>query len=138
MKKTELRRKTEMPRTRSTLRTEPMQARRGVKRVAIRPRNHKRRNRLWEVQFGSAEFVAWMKAQPCAVCGERGPCHVSHSAKSRGAGGRWTDTIPLCVTCHAAEHHAGNVTFWKSVGLDPAILAHEYQARWLSFCEVYG
>ena len=107
-----------------------------VRATKVKARNPERLARLWKMQFGSAEFVAFTRMQPSAVSGERGPCECCH-VKSRGAGGRWTDIIPMTPAEHRMQHQQG-MSFFTSRGFDPQRLAAEHQARWLAFQEVYG
>lgn len=45
----------------------------------------------------------WAVDQPCAVCGEPAPSEPSH-VRSRGAGGRAADIVPMCHRCHTHWH----------------------------------
>lgn len=76
-----------------------------ARRTRIRPVNARRRGRAFARNFHSAERVQAVQAMPCALSGQPGPCHNAH-IRSRGAGGRWYDVIPLAPEVHRAfdEH----------------------------------
>lgn len=105
------------------------------KRVPLPKSRPDRKAKLFAQQFLSSAFVAWMKQQPCAVCGERGPNECAHVARSRGAGGSWKDTAPLCRRCHTQEHTQGARTFWRVAGKNPIRVAAEYHERWNAYQE---
>jgi hypothetical protein len=70
------------------------------------------------------EFVA---SQPCLLCG-RQPCDAHHLRfmQPRAMGRRVSDefAVPLCRTHHRAVHrHGDEVDWWKSAGIDPAVIA---------------
>ncbi len=91
---------------------------------------------------GTEEFRAWMKRQPCIVCG-RTPSDAAH-LKSGGVGRKddVTRTVPLCSDypdqgCLALGHHslydAGKQSFRaEHAGIDFEDAAAETQARWLA------
>jgi hypothetical protein len=94
--------------------------------VRVRPVNPERRARLHAEQFSThADFI---RSLPCAVpgCGCRpvDPAHV----RSRGAGGKACDQVPLCagpVGHHAEQHRLGIDSFQARHNLDlPALAAH--------------
>lgn len=102
-----------------------------MKRSRIRPVNTKRRRHRFAVAFHSEAFVAWTKAQPCAACGQRGPSDCAH-AKTRGAGGDWTDVLSLCPACHRFQHNVGVESFERAMGVNLTRLAREHHERWLA------
>lgn len=53
------------------------------------------------------KYLAWLRMQPCAVCG-RHPVQVHHHTHRRTYGVRASDRdgIPLCWQHHQAFHHA--------------------------------
>ena len=53
--------------------------------------------------------MAWVSEQPCCICGRHPPSivhHCYHDRATRYAGRRAPDseTIPLCIECHAHPH----------------------------------
>lgn len=64
-------------------------------RKPIRKVNPARRKRLFAEDFGGAEYLVWIQAMPCAICGVSGFTQASH-VRSRGAGGKASDIVPLC------------------------------------------
>lgn len=68
----------------------------GLKRSGrIRPINRKRKARLFAEDFGSVEYVKHLHQFPCANCEVYGWTVAAH-LKSRGAGGKVDDLVPLC------------------------------------------
>jgi hypothetical protein len=69
-------------------------------------RNRKRKAKRFVSDFGGAEYVAFIKSLPCAICGVQGFSEAAH-VRSRGAGGKADSLVPLCGTrinafgCHA-------------------------------------
>jgi hypothetical protein len=121
-------------------RTEPMRAKKGVKRSArINPRNNKRMRERFATAFHSDEFVEWSHMQPSCVSGEL-PTVCAHG-KSRGAGGTFLHIFALTDAEHKDLHNRGN-RFWTDRGLDPktapARFAAEHYARFLSYQEAYS
>lgn len=93
--------------------------------VEIRKRNAKRAAARFDDSFGSVARVRWVQMQPCLACGGW-PSECAH-VKSRGAGGKAEDTIPLCHACHAKQHNEG----WSALPIeDPAAAAREIERRW--------
>ena len=97
-----------------------------------RTRDRGKRARVFERNFHSAEYVAFVRALPCVKCG-RAPCDVSHDP-SRGAGGGWQDTHPLCRACHL-ELGRGSETFWSGLGRTREEANAETQRKWEEHCE---
>ena len=101
-----------------------------TRKTPMKKRNEKRRERLFEEQFGSVAFVKWVNLQECAIPGCGGwPCEAAHVV-SRGAGGTAADIIPLCKTHHQNQHDVGIETFASEHGVDTRALAEWTQARW--------
>ena len=75
-------------------------------------------------QFGSEAYVKWVRMQTCRNCGGW-PSEVAHTT-SRGAGGTWQDTIPLCHECHGKQHTQG----WSALEIDPEAEAQAVRERW--------
>jgi 5-methylcytosine-specific restriction endonuclease McrA len=96
--------------------------------VGIKPYNEKRRRKRFLKQFHSKEFVEWVRAQDCVACGNW-PCEVAH-VRSRGAGGTWEDTVPLCPRCHHEQHNGGITTFERKHDLDLTREAERMIGRW--------
>lgn len=88
--------------------------------------NPKRRKRRYVEAFG--DKADWIRAQNCAVC-FAWPSEAAH-VKSRGAGGKAEDLLPLCRRCHASQHRVGVKTFARTHNLDLAKLAAEYEQAW--------
>jgi hypothetical protein len=70
------------------------------------------------------EFVA---SRPCLLCGRQpsDPHHLRFM-QPRAMGRRVSDefAVPLCRTHHRAAHqHGDEVAWWKSAGIDPAVIA---------------
>lgn len=53
--------------------------------------------------FSIENYLGFIKARSCIVCGE-GKTEACHFPKSKGAGGRESDCIPLCRKCHTESH----------------------------------
>lgn len=64
--------------------------------------NKKRKARLFAEDFGSKEYRAWIVSMPCEVCGAVGRSDPAH-VRSRGAGGKAADIVPLCRTRYAVH-----------------------------------
>jgi hypothetical protein len=58
--------------------------------------NPKRKKRLFQEDFGGKEYLAYIHSLPCAIC--EAPCEYTEAAhvRSRGAGGKASDLVPLC------------------------------------------
>jgi hypothetical protein len=93
----------------------------------IRARNPERRRRLYREQFGS--YAELVRSLPCLVC-ERTPCDPHH-VKSRGAGGKQSDLVPLCREHHRWYHLRGHDSFEQTYQLD-------LEAEAASLWEEYG
>lgn len=78
-----------------------------------------------EVQFGEQARVC--RLLPCCVCGRR-PCVPAH-VRSRGAGGRAEDQVPLCTStprregCHEEQHRIGIETFQRLKNINLEVVA---------------
>ena len=126
MKRTPLRRHTELRRGDSELARGP-----GPKRkTEIRKVRPDRKRRLFVDQFGDVARVRWFQMQECAVplCGGW-PSECAHVV-SRGAGGTAEDIIPLCAHHHTEQHAVGVQTFAGTYHMDLAALAEDYDARY--------
>lgn len=101
------------------------------KRLARRAKlgaNAERRARAFEEDFGGEARVKWVRLQECVVCG-RWPSECAH-VRSRGAGGKAADIVPLCIGCHRQQHDLGRRRFEALHGVDLAALAANTEARW--------
>ena len=102
--------------------------------------NRERKKRRFRECYDSPEFVAWVQSLPCVACGY-GPSEAAH-ARSRGAGGKASDIVPLCADawatgCHRLSHELGIKTFERLYlyGVSLRALAAETWARWLALQE---
>lgn len=102
----------------------PLRAKKRIQSKAAKPKprkpikktNPKRRKKRFADAFGGEDRVAFVQALPCIVCWKR-PSEVAH-IRSRGAGGKAADTVPLCKTHHAEQHAVGVKTFAAKYELD--------------------
>ena len=53
--------------------------------------------------FSFEEYLDFVKTHACIICGEK-ESDNAHFPRSKGAGGRVTDVIPLCRKCHSISH----------------------------------
>lgn len=86
--------------------------------VRVRPRNARRRKRLFAKNYGPQARLCW--TMPCFSCGAPAPSQASH-LKARGMGGcnsgdGWN--APQCSACHRALESEGIVTFFAKRGID--------------------
>lgn len=84
----------------------------------LTPVNRERRDERHDVAYGP-QAAACRLLRVCCACGKVGDTDPHH-VTSRGAGGDDSCTVPLCRRCHTRVHAAGQVTFWREVGIDPA------------------
>ena len=57
--------------------------------------------------YRNKKYLAWMRGQPCEVCGALGePHHVRRTGWGSGVGKKGHDlcVISLCRKCHSLEH----------------------------------
>lgn len=85
----------------------------------------------WRLQFRSVEFVLFVKSLKCVRCGKHAITMHVHHDPTRGNGGTWKDTSPLCLHCHARRHSKGVETFWSEVGRTYTRSNAETQKAWL-------
>ena len=116
-----------------------------VKRSPLKKRNAKRQARAFSEDFGSPERVTWIQAQPCAICG-RTPSECAHVRasitavlciaspislrRSRGAGGKAADIVPLCSAHHHEQHVIGRRSFEALHKVNLRALADATERRW--------
>ncbi len=98
------------------------------RRNSLRPRNPERRAKLNLLQFGP--YADYIRDQPCVVCDRPAPSDPHH-VRSRGAGGRWYDCVPLCRACHGELHQLGQTAFCEERNLDFALLISGLLRRYL-------
>jgi hypothetical protein len=122
MKKSELKRRSPMPR----------------RSAPLRVRNASRAKQRLTDAFG--DKAAWIRTFPCVVREHRflddelscyGYVECAH-VRSRAAGGRSNATVPLCKGHHSEQHAVGIKTFAAKYGLDLEALAAEYESLWRS------
>lgn len=65
---------------------------------------------------------------PCVACGKPPPSQAAH-VKSRGAGGRDSECVPLCARCHDRQGVEGIETFQRKRRLDLPELARRMADR---------
>ena len=90
-----------------------------------------RTRQRFDEQFHSPERCYWLKSWGCVVkhCHNGLPLHIHH-VRSRGAGGTWKDTLPLCRNHHREIHDTGVETFAAKYDIDLAERAAEFVTRW--------
>jgi hypothetical protein len=84
----------------------------------------------------SPSYLAWIREQPCCICG-RPNVEAAHLRASSLANGkpptglseksddRWA--LPLCRDHHVEQHSMNEREWWASYHIDPAKLALKYQ-----------
>jgi hypothetical protein len=103
-------------------RRKPLTARKALDRgKPIKPSNPKRKAKRFALAYGSDERVRWIQSLPCVACGAR-PSEAAH-IRSKAAGGLWADVLPLCRSCHRAQHSEGIRTFQARRSLDLRTIA---------------
>lgn len=104
----------------------PLQRAKGVRKV-----NPERKARTDAVAWGDGNYARWLRTLGCLVCG-RGPADCHH-VRSRAAGGRESDLVPLCRACHGLVHHVGPESFATRYGVDLRMEADRLWLRWLAW-----
>lgn len=70
-----------------------------------------------ETRFRSQRHCTHIRQHACCVCDAEAPIEVAHVRLGSGAGmGQKPHdylAVPLCKTCHAAQHRHGERTFWQ-------------------------
>ena len=99
-----------MKRRKPLRRTNPMPR----QRTRLPRRNRARLARIRAEQFGPQAQLC--RESHCCACGCPPPSDPAHVV-SRGAGGKDSDTVPLCRTCHDAQHREGIRTFQAKRGI---------------------
>ena len=123
---------------------------RAAKALLARHRRNLRRKRgapIRPIAFGQrrprirdADYLAFIRRQPCCVCGKPGPSHAAHVRagypeagwRPTGLGEKPDDrrTLPLCAFDHLegpdAQHRGNEREWWRSRGLSPTAVAAAY------------
>jgi hypothetical protein len=92
-----------------------------------------------EPRHKDAKRLAWLRTQPCVVCGaiNTEAAHIrvgsiNHGKRSTGMAEKPSDkwTLSLCNRCHREQHAFGDeLKWWASKGLDPFMLAIALKER---------
>lgn len=80
-------------------------------------------------------FLAFVRKQPCCVCGKPAPSDAAHIRAANpmlgkrycGKGEKPHDRFctPLCREHHAQQHSMAEMAFWEMVMLNPFKIAHD-------------
>lgn len=135
-RKTGLRRDTEKSRAFQAKRKKLKRGADMRRRKRIRARNPERAERLFERNYLSEEFVTWIHSLACVVSGSGGsswdPIVAAH-VRSKGAGGRWSDIVPMLRSLHDELHQIGVRSFEKKYEVDLQLAAAAVVQRWKAF-----
>lgn len=111
----------------------------GKEKTGPKASNPARKKKNLQRAHGSPERRAWMKAQPCYICG-RTPSDAAHMRSggvSRKSGVEWT--APLCsddvrsgYVGHHSEFDAGKQSFALKYDFDRDEAAAQTHRRWLA------
>lgn len=104
-----------------------------IRKTRMKPVNPERKAVRHEESFGPAGFADWIRSLGCSVpaCASQ-QIEVAH-ARSRGAGGDWTETLPLCSNHHRLSHNRGVQTFETRFGFRLLDVAGAVHLRWKAF-----
>lgn len=78
------------------------------------------------------DYLSWLHELPCIVTGRRPveAAHISYAEPRYGKFGRGKATkesdlwaVPLCPDEHRRQHGMNEREFWRSVGIDPCVVA---------------
>lgn len=97
------------------------------KRTPLKKVNRARKARRFAEDFGGKAYLEFLHGLECAICGA--PCELTEAAhvRSRGAGGKAEDLVPLCGT------RWGILGCHRRFDLrEPGIRAHEPRLRSLA------
>ena len=84
-----------------------------------------------------ARHLAWIRQQPCCICGDNTTTEAAHLrtsnieiGKDDHGWGRPSDkwALPLCGKHHREQHSMNEMDFWKCHGINPFILAMTLKA----------
>lgn len=74
------------------------------------------------------EYLDFVRAKPCCVCGRPGPSEAHHwgGKGSRGTGQKCSDamTAPLCRPHHQQWHDRGSFSRFRFQGIDVPVTAY--------------
>lgn len=82
--------------------------------------------------------LAWLRTQPCVICGavNTEAAHIrvgsiGHGKRDTGMAEKPSDkwTLPLCNAHHREQHETAEMAFWKKYGIDPFMLAITLKER---------
>jgi len=82
----------------------------------------------------SKDYLSWVKAHSCVTCNQR-VADPHHFPRTKGAGGRDRDRIPLCRECHSSYHQDPQKFLWEN---KDKIFAYFYDLFLLCWDRVYG
>lgn len=76
-------------------------------------------------------YLAWIRRQPCAVCGGHGSEAAHQTLGEAGTAIKAPDThaVPLCQACHAESHRQGR--FWLDQIIDVKMTIIKLLTRYL-------
>jgi len=79
------------------------------------------------------EYLAWVKSQPCALCGASGPSDAHHIRQHRQY-----LCLPLCKGCHQGSYNGihGQKRLWNVMKVDELDLLNEHIRLLASFANV--
>jgi len=79
-------------------------------RKGLPPKNYSVKKAPEPVVIDPASYVEYVTAHPCCVCNDpNSDCH--HFPRTKGAGAKDYEVIPLCRKCHT-EYHIDPAEFW--------------------------
>lgn len=84
-----------------------------------------------------AKRLAWLRTQPCVICGgiDTEAAHIRtaslahgkpHTGMAEKPSDKWA--LPLCNRHHTEQHTMNELAFWKQYGIDPFMLAIKLRA----------
>ncbi|MGE0290636.1 MAG: hypothetical protein AB7I42_25145 [Bradyrhizobium sp.] len=101
-------------------------------RLAYHPEAFSRPTGKASKRVENPKYLDWIRTLPCIVTG-RAPVEAAHISYredrygklGRGLGSKESDqwAIPLCPEEHRRQHSMNEREFWRSVGIDPCIVA---------------
>lgn len=85
-------------------------------------------------------FLSFLRRQPCACCGQSGPCDAAHIRMANRERGKLPTgmqvkpsdrfAVPLKRACHEKQHSMSEARFWSERGLDPFEIADRLYAEY--------
>jgi len=81
--------------------------------------------------YRSPPYLAWIRRQPCAVCGGHGSeaAHQTLGLAGKAIKAPDTHAVPLCPACHAEEHRRG--AYWLDKIIDVKMVIIKLLTRYL-------